>query len=225
MLDNLTRYDTSEYCILNGDQLTSRGLCSWGSVLDHSLSSGQRHEGRESGFTEWCSQRRRYRLQWKMQLLLGVGTMVDLTDSPVEGSPIICLTQLHTGNIFRGKDLLFKYWKAISVLTGSIEPRREIFNVSHGTYAVLLPVTFLVTEFVGSASRWQGLVCHLMCNFGFRGQAESNVDNYPKFRQTLQLPSSGWMCGGWALLEALYRAGSRWWVGFDGADWWSGGAE
>jgi hypothetical protein len=29
------------------------------------------------------------------------------------------------------------------------------------------------------------------------------------------------MCSGWAFLEALYRAGSRWQVGFDGSDWWS----
>jgi hypothetical protein len=29
------------------------------------------------------------------------------------------------------------------------------------------------------------------------------------------------MCSGWAILEALYRAGSRWEVGFDDADWWS----
>jgi hypothetical protein len=28
------------------------------------------------------------------------------------------------------------------------------------------------------------------------------------------------MCRGWAFLEALYRAGSGWRVGFDGADWW-----
>jgi hypothetical protein len=26
------------------------------------------------------------------------------------------------------------------------------------------------------------------------------------------------MCGGWAFLEAFYRAGSRWQVGFDGAN-------
>jgi hypothetical protein len=48
-----------------------------------------------------------------------------------------------------------------------------------------------------------------------------NVENYPVFLQTLHLPSSGWMCSGWAFLEALYRAGSRWQVGCNGADWWS----
>jgi hypothetical protein len=38
----------------------------------------------------------------------------------------------------------------------------------------------------------------------FRGWTASNVENYP-FRQKLQLPSSGWICNGWAFLEALYR--------------------
>jgi hypothetical protein len=41
-----------------------------------------------------------------------------------------------------------------------------------------------------------------MYNIGFRGSAESNVENYPTFRQTLQLPSSGLICNGWAFLEA-----------------------
>jgi hypothetical protein len=49
----------------------------------------------------------------------------------------------------------------------------------------------------------------------------SNVENYPVFQETLQLPSSRLVCNSWAFLEALYRAGSRWQVGFDGADWWS----
>jgi hypothetical protein len=30
------------------------------------------------------------------------------------------------------------------------------------------------------------------------------------------------MCSGWVLLEALYRSGSRWQVGFDDADCWDG---
>jgi hypothetical protein len=61
-------------------------------------------------------------------------------------------------------------------------------------------------------------------NFGFRSWALSNVENCPTFRQTLQLPSSGWMCGDCACLEISCRAGSRWRVGSDGADWWSGRA-
>jgi hypothetical protein len=36
-----------------------------------------------------------------------------------------------------------------------------------------------------------------MCNFGFREKAASNVENYPTFLRTLQLPSSGKMCSGW----------------------------
>jgi hypothetical protein len=47
-------------------------------------------------------------------------------------------------------------------------------------------------------------------NFGFRGWAASNVENYPTFRQTLQLLSSGWMRNGWRDCGSLYRAGSRW---------------
>jgi hypothetical protein len=50
---------------------------------------------------------------------------------------------------------------------------------------------------------------HLMCDFSFRGWAASNVEGYPSFRQTLQLPCSGWMCIGWVFLEALCRAGGR----------------
>jgi hypothetical protein len=49
----------------------------------------------------------------------------------------------------------------------------------------------------------------LVQNFGFRGWAASNVESYPTFWQTLQLPSSGWICVDWAFLEAIYRAGSR----------------
>jgi hypothetical protein len=40
----------------------------------------------------------------------------------------------------------------------------------------------------------------------------SNIESY-LFWQTFQLPSSGWVCRGWAFLEALYRADSKWWVG------------
>jgi hypothetical protein len=50
----------------------------------------------------------------------------------------------------------------------------------------------------------------ILYNFGFRGWAASNVENYSTFRQTLQLPSSGWICNGWAFLETLYGVGSRW---------------
>jgi hypothetical protein len=41
-----------------------------------------------------------------------------------------------------------------------------------------------------------------MYNFGFRGWAAPNVENYP-FRQTLQLPSSVWICNGCATLDPL----------------------
>jgi hypothetical protein len=60
-----------------------------------------------------------------------------------------------------------------------------------------------------------------VCNFGLRGCAALNVANYHMFRQSLKLPSSGRECNSLACLEALYRAGSRWRVEFDGADWWS----
>jgi hypothetical protein len=42
------------------------------------------------------------------------------------------------------------------------------------------------------ASYFEGKT-NYMCNFGCRGWAASNVKNRPTFRQTLQLPSSGWM--------------------------------
>jgi hypothetical protein len=52
----------------------------------------------------------------------------------------------------------------------------------------------------------------LTCNFGFRGWVASDVDSYRTFRQTFQLPSSGWMCRSWAFLEALYKVACRsWW--------------
>jgi hypothetical protein len=38
-------------------------------------------------------------------------------------------------------------------------------------------------------------------NFGFRGWATSSVENHP-FRQTLKLPSSGWICSGSAFWES-----------------------
>jgi hypothetical protein len=46
-----------------------------------------------------------------------------------------------------------------------------------------------------------------MHNFSFWGWSTSNVESYPTFRQTFQLPSSVWVCFGWALLEALYLTG------------------
>jgi hypothetical protein len=36
----------------------------------------------------------------------------------------------------------------------------------------------------------------------------TSVENYPTFRQTLQLSSSGWVYNGWEFMEALYTAGS-----------------
>jgi hypothetical protein len=93
--------------------------------------------------------------------------MVGLTDNPAQGSPTICLTQLHTGNAFRGKGLSFKYRKAISVLTGSIEPgRRNIQRISRDIQSVtvckhsvtaevlkLRPASRMLTSYVFSAVR------------------------------------------------------------------------
>lgn len=55
-----------------------------------------------------------------------------------------------------------------------------------------------------------------VCNFGFWRWTTSNIENYPMFRQTLHLPSSGWTRDGWAFLEALYGANRKRRVGFDG---------
>jgi hypothetical protein len=40
-----------------------------------------------------------------------------------------------------------------------------------------------------------------MYNLGFRGSAMSKVENYPTFRQTLQLLSSGLICNGWVFWQ------------------------
>jgi hypothetical protein len=47
---------------------------------------------------------------------------------------------------------------------------------------------------------------YIMYNFGFWGWDKSNVENFPKFQQTLLLPSSGWTYNGWALLEVGYSS-------------------
>lgn len=70
---------------------------------------------------------------------------------------------------------------------------------------------FLSLGFHGWRSLW---------NFGFCVWT-TKVENYPTFWETLQLPSSGGMYGDWACLETSYRTGNKWWVGYDGADWWS----
>jgi hypothetical protein len=56
--------------------------------------------------------------------------------------------------------------------------------------------------------RRQSFISNL-CNFGIRGWAAWNAEYYPTFRQTLQLPSSGWMCSSWGILEAWYRTSCR----------------
>lgn len=47
-----------------------------------------------------------------------------------------------------------------------------------------------------------------MCDFDFRRWDKINVENYPVFRQTLQLSSSGWIYNGWVLMDAGAEARS-----------------
>jgi hypothetical protein len=44
-----------------------------------------------------------------------------------------------------------------------------------------------------------------MHNYGFQWSAESNFDNCPTFLQTLQPPSSGWICNGCLLYMRLQK--------------------
>jgi hypothetical protein len=49
-------------------------------------------------------------------------------------------------------------------------------------------------------------------SFCFRGHAASIVKSFPTFRQTLQLPSSGWMCVGEEVIEPFQGSGSGSWL-------------
>jgi hypothetical protein len=54
-------------------------------------------------------------------------------------------------------------------------------------------------------------------NFGLLKPAVCNIENYPAFRQALQLPSSGLMCSGWELFGDRRRPDGR-----DGVHWRNG---
>jgi hypothetical protein len=60
-----------------------------------------------------------------------------------------------------------------------------------------------------------------LCKTRFWEWAISNVESCPMFGQTLQFPSSVWICICWSLSVAFCRTESGWGIGCNGADLWS----
>lgn len=74
---------------------------------------------------------------------------------------------------------------------------------THSTFKCHSTLVFLW----GTQTSWQcllnfPLLLLVSVKLCFLGWAASNVECYPTFRQALQLPSSAWICNGWALLKA-----------------------
>jgi hypothetical protein len=93
-----------------------------------------------------------------------------------------------------------------------------MFGVSVEHFLIFLLLLILFSNASSRRYGWSRQTI-VQYNFGFRGWTASNVRNYPTFRQTLQLPSSEWICIGWAFLEALYGASSRRRVWYDRFEW------